>query len=69
MAPVTICSKNMGEGAMTTLYCALSDVAQPGKYHSDCQVTQPSPVVYNSKKAQELWVLSEEIVNEKTKKL
>jgi WW domain-containing oxidoreductase len=69
MAPVAVFSKSMAQGAMTTLYCALSDEAQPGKYHSNCQVAPPSPVAYNSQKAQELWVLSEQIVNEKTKNL
>ncbi|CAF5069741.1 unnamed protein product [Rotaria sp. Silwood1] len=56
-------------GAMTTMYCALLDEAQPGKYHSNCQVAQPTPVANNSKKAQELWELSERILNEKTKYL
>ncbi|UJR11975.1 hypothetical protein I4U23_016153 [Adineta vaga] len=57
------------QGAMTTLYCALSDEAQPGKDHSDCRVAQPSSTAYNSKEAQELWELSEKIINEKTKHL
>jgi NAD(P)-dependent dehydrogenase (short-subunit alcohol dehydrogenase family) len=69
LATAAICSKTIAEGAMTTLYCALSDEAQPGKYHSNCRVAQPSPVAYNSKKAQELWDLSEKIVNDKTKHL
>jgi NAD(P)-dependent dehydrogenase (short-subunit alcohol dehydrogenase family) len=67
IAPLTIISKTIAQGAMTTLYCALSDEAQPGKYHSNCRVAQPSPVAYNSKKAEELWKLSEAIVNDKTK--
>jgi NAD(P)-dependent dehydrogenase (short-subunit alcohol dehydrogenase family) len=67
MAFLGIISKTIAQGAMTTLYCAVSDEAQPGKYHSNCQVAQPSLVAYNSKKAQELWELSETIVNEKTK--
>jgi NAD(P)-dependent dehydrogenase (short-subunit alcohol dehydrogenase family) len=62
-----IISKTMSQGAMTTLYCALSDEAQPGKYHSNCRVAHPSLTAYNSKKAQELWELSEQILNEKTK--
>ncbi len=68
-APIAIFSKTISQGAMKTLYCALSDDAQPGKYHSNCRVAQPSPVAYNSQKAQELWYLSEKIVNEKTKYL
>ena len=60
-------SKTIAQGAMTTLYCALSNEAQPGKYHSNSRVAQPNPVAYNSKKAQELWTLSENIVHEKTK--
>ncbi|CAF1167572.1 unnamed protein product [Rotaria sordida] len=53
-----ISSKTIAQGAITTLYCALSDEAQPGKYHSNCRVTQPSLTAYNSKKAQELWELT-----------
>jgi len=64
-----ISGKTIAEGAMTTLYCALSDEAQPEKYHSNCRVAQPSRAVYNLKKAQKLWKLSEKIVNEKTKHL
>jgi NAD(P)-dependent dehydrogenase (short-subunit alcohol dehydrogenase family) len=67
MSALAITSKTLAQGAMTTLYCALSDEAQPGKYHSNCRVAQPSPVAYNSKKAEELWKLSEAIVNDKTK--
>jgi WW domain-containing oxidoreductase len=67
MAPVAVISKTIPQGAMTTLYCALSDEAQPGKYHSDCRVAQASPAACNSKIARELWELSEKIVNDKTK--
>jgi NAD(P)-dependent dehydrogenase (short-subunit alcohol dehydrogenase family) len=67
--PTAIISKTIPQGAMTTLYCALSDDAQPGKYHSNCQVAEPSSTAYNSQKAQELWELSEKTVNEKTKYL
>jgi len=69
MATAAISAKTIAQGAMTTLYCALSDEAQPGKYHSNCRVAQASPVAYNSKKAQELWSLSEKIVDDKTKHL
>ncbi|CAF1608435.1 unnamed protein product, partial [Didymodactylos carnosus] len=62
-----IISKTMSQGAMTTLYCALSDEAQPGKYHSNCRVAQPSLTAYNLRKAQELWELSEQILKEKIK--
>ncbi|UJR11019.1 hypothetical protein I4U23_015204 [Adineta vaga] len=67
--PLVIISKTIPQGAMTTLYCALSDKAQPGKYHADCRATQPSSTAYNSKKAEELWELSETIINEKIKHL
>lgn len=69
MAPFGICSKTIPQGAMTTLYCALSDEAQPGKYHSDCRVARPSPIAFDSGKAKDLWKLSEEIINEKCKNL
>ncbi|CAF1680606.1 unnamed protein product, partial [Adineta ricciae] len=66
-SPFQIVSKSMPQGAMTTLFCALSDEAQPGKYHSDCRITPASPLASNLKKAQELWELSETIINDKTK--
>ncbi|CAF1061737.1 unnamed protein product [Adineta ricciae] len=64
-----IISKSIRQGAMTTLYCALSDEAQPGKFHSNCQVAQPSSIASDSKKARELWELSEKIIHEKTEHL
>jgi WW domain-containing oxidoreductase len=66
---LAIISKTITQGAMTTLYCALSDEAQPGKFHSDCRVVQLSSTADNLDKTQELWELSEEILNEKTKYL
>ncbi|CAF0854646.1 unnamed protein product [Adineta ricciae] len=33
--------KSPFEGIQTTLYCALSNDAHPGEYHSDCRVTPP----------------------------
>ena len=68
-SPAAVFAKTTAQGAMTTLYCALSDEAQSGKYHSNCRVAEPNPVAYNSNKAQELWDLSGKIVNEKTKYL
>jgi retinol dehydrogenase 12 len=59
-------SKTMRQGAMTTLFCALSDAAQPGKYHSDCRLAQPRSIAYSSSKARQLWQLSERILREKT---
>ena len=64
-APFAVTAKTTAQGAMTTLYCALSDEAQPGKYHSNCRVAQPSSVVFNPDKAKELWNLTEEIINGK----
>ena len=65
MSLLAISGKTIPQGAMTTLYCALSDEAQPGKYHSDCRVAQPNPLVFDSTKTKELWNLSEEIIKEK----
>jgi WW domain-containing oxidoreductase len=67
LAGLNIVSKTIAQGAMTTLYCALSDEAQPEKYHSNCRVAQPSTVAYSSVKAQELWEFSERIINERRK--
>lgn len=60
-----ISGKTIPQGAMTTLYCALSDEAQPGKYHSNCRVAQANHIAFDSTKTRELWNLSEEIIKEK----
>ena len=56
------------EGAQTNLYCALSNEAQPGAYHSDCQ---PTPVlnkyVDNDDIARDWWDYSEQVINENRK--
>lgn len=60
-------SKTTEQGAMTSLYCALSDDAKPGCYHSDCQVTEPSNLALNAYRADECWSESERLINEKIK--
>lgn len=67
LSPLLLISKSIPQGAMTTLYCALSDEAQPGKYHSDCRVAQANPVAFDAKKAADLWQFSEAMIKEKTK--
>ena len=67
MTLFAVLTKTIPQGAMTTLYCALSDEAQPGKYHSNCRVVHSSSAAYNSDKSQKLWELSEKILNEKAK--
>ena len=56
------------EGAQTNLYCALSDEAQPGEYHEDCQ---PRDVFHKYAKddqlAREWWDYSEKMIDEKLK--
>lgn len=56
------------EGAQTNLYCALSDEAKPGAYHSDCQ---PTPILNkydeNDDIARDWWDYSEQVINEKLK--
>ncbi|UJR25704.1 hypothetical protein I4U23_007055 [Adineta vaga] len=56
------------EGAQTNLYCALSNDAQPGEYHTDCR---PMPVFHkyakDDKLAEEWWNFSEKIIYEKLK--
>lgn len=56
------------EGAQTNLYCALSNEAKPGAYHSDCQ---PVPVlnkyVDDDEVAREWWDYSEKVISEKLK--
>jgi NAD(P)-dependent dehydrogenase (short-subunit alcohol dehydrogenase family) len=60
--------KTAPEGAQTNLYCTLSNEAQPGAYHADCQ---PTPVfnqyVDNDDIARAWWDYSEQVINEKLK--
>lgn len=59
--------KNSLEGAQTSLFCALSDGAVPGGYHSDAQPWAVSPVGQDAEKAKWLWEESERICQVKTK--
>ena len=56
------------EGVQTNLYCALSNEAQPGAYHADCQ---PTPILNkhleNDAAARDWWEYSEQVINEKLK--
>jgi retinol dehydrogenase-12 len=54
------------EGAQTNLYCALSNEAQPGAYHSDCQpMAVANKYVEDDEVARQWWDYSEKIINEK----
>ncbi|CAF1139873.1 unnamed protein product [Adineta ricciae] len=56
------------EGIQTILYCALSNDAQPGEYHSDCRVTPPyHKYARDDKLAQEWWDFSKKSIDEKLK--
>jgi NAD(P)-dependent dehydrogenase (short-subunit alcohol dehydrogenase family) len=56
------------EGAQTNLYCALSNEAQPGGYHSDCQPTAIlNKYADNDDIARDWWDYSEQVINEKLK--
>ncbi len=58
------------DGAQTNLYCALSNEAQPGSYHSDCQPTSVlSPYDDNDDIARAWWDYSEQVINEKLKEI
>jgi len=64
---LNLISKTMEQGAMTSLYCALSDDAKPGHFHSNCQVTKPSALALDTRRAEECWNESEKLINTKTK--
>ena len=49
------------EGAQTTLFCALSDAAIPGGYHSDSQPWPTTAAAKDAAKARWLWEESERI--------
>ena len=61
-----IIGKSFYQGTQTSLYCALSDEAKPGKFHADCQEAKPSPLAYNKRLSEECWEFSERIIREKT---
>ncbi|KAI8908913.1 hypothetical protein EDD86DRAFT_191207 [Gorgonomyces haynaldii] len=55
-------SKNTGQGAATSVYCALAPI-ENGKYYEDCQLsTKTHPQHYNEELAKKLWTVSEELV-------
>lgn len=60
-------SRTVEQGSMTILYCALSDDAKSGQFHSDCQVKTPSRFALDQRRAEECWNESEKLINEKTK--
>jgi len=64
---LSVIGKTVEQGAMTSLYCALSDDAKPGQYHSDCQVRTPSELALDTRRAEECWNESEKLINEKMK--
>ncbi|CAF3458974.1 unnamed protein product [Rotaria sp. Silwood1] len=64
---VSIMGKTVEQGSMTSLYCALSDKAKPGHFHSNCQVRKPSQLALDNHRAEECWNESEKLINEKIK--
>lgn len=64
---LSIIGKTVEQGAMTSLYCSLSDDAKSGQYHSNCQVKQPSKLALDIHLAEECWNQSEKLINEKIK--
>lgn len=60
-----VVSKTIQQGCMTTLFCALSDEARPGHYHSDCSMREPSDLACNQRRAMECWEETEKLLAEK----
>nr|AEN94431.1 short chain dehydrogenase retinoldehydrogenase-like protein [Philodina roseola] len=57
-----VISKTVQQGCMTTLFCALSDDARPGHYHSNCCVREPSNLACDQRRAKECWEKTEELI-------
>ena len=57
-------TKNINEGAQTTIYCAVEEglASQSGKYFSDCRIKEPSKIAMDDGIAKKLWEYSENIV-------
>ena len=64
---LSVVGKTTEQGAMTSLYCALSDDAKPGHFHSNCQVKEPSALALDIRRAEECWNESEKLINAKMK--
>ncbi len=64
---LSIVGKTVEQGAMTSLYCALSEDAKPGHYHSNCQVAERSQLALDTRRAEECWNESEKLINERIK--
>ncbi len=64
---LSITGKTVEQGAMTSLYCALSDDAKPGQYHANCQVRTPSELALDTRRTEECWNESEKLINERVK--
>jgi retinol dehydrogenase-12 len=54
-------SKTIGQGAATSMYCALSPKAVQGGYHSDCEPCEPHACAKISEDGEALWVASEKM--------
>lgn len=57
--------KSIPQGAATTVFCAISDAAKPGEYHSDCQPAAPRSEGTSDEIAKRLWELTEQTINSK----
>lgn len=64
---MAIIGKTTEQGAMTSFFCALSDDAVPGCFHSNCRATKPSSLALDAHRAEECWKESERLINEKVK--
>ena len=60
---LSIVGKTVEQGAMTSLFCALSNEAKPGHFHSNCQVTRPSSLASDSRHAEQCWIESERMID------
>lgn len=59
---ILIC-KTVQQGCMTTLFCALSDDAKPGHYHSNCSVREPSQLALDQSRAEQCWEETEKLLS------
>lgn len=57
-------TKNVEQGAQTSLYCALEDHEKliNGQYYSDCKPKKPRSDAENNEKMMKLWTISEKLV-------
>ena len=55
-------TKDIAQGAATSVFCCVSNEIIGGKYYSDCNLTAPQPFASDASNAVKLWEITEKII-------